>query len=241
MLPLTTKPFTNRMKAAAWGIHLYTALGGVVGIFALFAAAEGRPRDAFLLLIAAMLIDATDGIMARRVRVGEVLPHFDGSMVDNVIDVLTFVWIPVFIMWKEALLPHPIWTVIPIIAALYAYGQVDMKTEDAFFRGFPSYWNVVALYLYWLRPDPALAVIAVLIPGILSFVPTRYLYPSKGEVLWKTSWGLGAVWFLLVIYLLTQPQPNPALILLSLFYPVYYAITSFYIDWRIRRGMQIIR
>lgn len=229
----------NTATLPAWFVHLYTAAGGVVGLFALFAAAEGRTRDAFLLLILTILIDATDGIMARRLRVRETLPQFDGAMVDNVIDVLTFMWVPVFIMWSENLLPHPAWLVVPIVATLYAYGQADMKTEDAFFLGFPSYWNVVALYLFWLRPEPALAVLLLLIPGVLTFVPTRYLYPSKNTVLWKTSWGLGALWIALVCWLLLQEQPDRLFILLSFFYPAYYMIASFYIDFRVRRGEKI--
>jgi phosphatidylcholine synthase len=226
---------SNR-KLAAWLVHLYTASGGVVGMFALFAAAEGRTRDAFLLLIVSMLIDSTDGMMARRVQVSKVLPYFDGSMVDNVIDVLTFVWIPIFIMWQEALLPHHIWLAVPILAALYAYGQTEMKTDDAFFLGFPSYWNIVALYLFWLRPASLLAVLLVVIPGVLSFIPTRYLYASKNDFLWKTTWALTAIWLILTIYLLNQVDPPLEWIWFSMFYPAYYMIASFYADWLVRHG-----
>lgn len=209
--------------------------GGVVGILALFAAADGQVRLAFLLLMVSMFIDATDGILARKARVRAVLPEFDGSMVDNVIDVLTFVWIPVFIMGSQNLLPHFAWIVVPVIAALYAYGQVNMKTDDAFFLGFPSYWNMIALYLYWLRPEPIIAILAVVIPGILSFIPTRYLYPSKNPTFAKASWALGAAWGLLILYLLTQENPDMRLIILSLYYPVYYMLLSFYLDIRIRQ------
>jgi phosphatidylcholine synthase len=223
-------------KLAAWLVHLYTAIGGIVGLFALLHAAEGRTRTAFLLLVITMLIDATDGLLARRVRVREVLPDFDGAELDNVIDVLTYVWVPLFIMATENLLPHPAWLIVPVLAAMYAYGQINMKTEDAFFLGFPSYWNIVALYLFWLRPEPAIAVLLVVLPAILTFIPTRYLYPSRNQILWKTSWGLGAVWIVMVIYMLMQPQPESMLVFLSLYYPAYYMAASFYVDWRIRRG-----
>lgn len=228
--------YSRNQKIAAWLVHLYTASGGIIGMFALFAAADGQVRLAFLLLIMTMLIDGTDGILARRVRVSEVLPNFSGAEVDNLVDFLNYVWIAVFIMGVENLLPHMLWIAVPILAALYAYGQVDMKTPDAFFLGFPSYWSTVALYLFWLKPAPVVAVLMVVIPAILTFVPTRYLYPSKNEILWRTSWGLGIVWFALVIYLLMQEQPDPRLILLSLFYPVYYLIASFYVDWKMRQA-----
>lgn len=224
----------NRKRFAAWLVHLYTASGGVIGMFALFAAAEGKVRAAFLLLILTMVIDSTDGIMARRVRVRSVLPNFDGAMLDNVIDVLTFVWVPVFIMWNERLLPSPFWVVVPILAALYAYGQTDMKTVDAFFLGFPSYWNIVALYLFWFQPAPFIAVLLIMVPAVLTFVPTRYLYASKNHIFWKTTWGLGGVWLLMVIFMLSQQAPDMWLVWLSLFYPIYYMLASFYIDWLIR-------
>jgi phosphatidylcholine synthase len=94
-------------------------------MFALFAASEGRMRDAFLLLIVTNIIDSTDGILARRVGVHDVLPYFDGGMVDNVVDVLTFIWVPIFIMWKAELLPAPIWIAVPSLAALYARSGRD--------------------------------------------------------------------------------------------------------------------
>lgn len=226
----------NNKKIAAWLVHLYTASGGVIGVFGLFAAADGQVRLAFWLLMFAMLIDSTDGILARKVRVRAVLPNFDGSMVDNVIDMLTFVWVPVFIMGSQNLLPHVAWTAVPIIAALYAYGQVNMKTEDSFFLGFPSYWNMIALYMFWLRPEPTLAVLMLVIPGVLSFIPTRYLYPSKNPIFSKVSWLLGSVWGVLILYLLAQETPDARLVLLSLYYPAYYLILSFYLDIRIRQG-----
>jgi phosphatidylcholine synthase len=226
----------SKHKLAAWLVHLYTASGGVIGMFALFAAAEGHIRRAFLLLILTMVIDTTDGLLARRVRVRSVLPDFDGAMMDNVIDVLTFVWIPIFIMWRESLLPSPAWIIVPVLAALYAYGQTNMKTDDAFFLGFHSYWNIVALYLYWLEPVAAAAAMLVVVPAVLTFIPTRYLYASRNHILWKTTWSLGAIWLVMVVYLLTQTRPDLTLVWLSLFYPAYYMIASFYIDWKLRIG-----
>ncbi|MCA0457336.1 MAG: CDP-diacylglycerol O-phosphatidyltransferase [Chloroflexi bacterium] len=225
-----------KQKIAAWLVHLYTASGGIVGMFALYWAAQGQPRHAFFLLGIAMLIDGTDGILARRVGVRRVLPNFDGAMIDNVIDVLTYVWVPVFIMASQNLLPNVIWTAVPVIAALYAYGQTNMKTDDAFFLGFPSYWNAIALYLFWLQPQPVVAVLMVVIPGILSFIPTRYLYPSKNPLFSKTNWILSLIWAALITILLVQEEPDPRLILVSLSYPIFYLVSSFYVDWAIRRG-----
>ena len=226
-----------RQTFVAWLVHGYTALGGVAGMCALLAAAAGDIRRAFLYLGVAGVSDATDGVLARRARVHEVLPNFSGAQLDNAIDILTFVWIPIFILGAEELLPHPVWLGIPILAALYAYGQVNMKTRDHFFLGFPSYWNVVALYMWWLRPGPVAAVLMVLAPGVLSFIPTRYLYPSRNRLLWKTTLALGLLWAGLVVWLLVAEQPpEPRLVALSLCFPLYYLVLSFFLDFRIRCG-----
>lgn len=207
-----------------------------MGVLALMATANDQVRMAFLFLVVAGIIDATDGLLARAARVSQVLPDFSGAQVDNAVDVLTFIWAPIFIMGKENLLPHPLWLAIPVIAALYAYGQVNMKTPDNFFLGFPSYWNIVALYMFWLHPGPILSVLLVLIPGIFSFIPTRYLYPSRNSAYWKLSWSLGIFWTILIVCLLFQEKPNPFWVWLSLYYPVYYLVVSFYLDWTIRRA-----
>lgn len=227
----------TRQQAAAWLVHLYTGTGGVLGMFALLAAADSDFRTAFLLLAAAAIIDATDGMLARRVRAAQALPNFDGAMVDNVIDFFTYIWVPVFIIDRAGLLPHPLLIVVPIAAGLYAYGQVHMKTPDGFFLGFPSHWNVVALYLYWLQPGPLLTTLALVVPALLTFVPTRYLYPSKSKPLRVPTFVFGVVWTAFILLLLTQPEPDITLVWLSLFYPLYYLVGSFYVDWRIRRQL----
>lgn len=232
-IPIDNIPL--KRKIAAWLVHLYTASGGVIGMFALFAAVDGRIREAFFLLLITMLIDATDGIMARRVSVNQVLPNFSGQELDTVIDFLNFVWIPVFIMGSQNLLPHIAWIMVPVLAGLYAYGQVNMKTPDSFFLGFPSYWSIIALYMYWLKPEPFWAVFMLVVPGILTFIPTRYIYPSKNAIFWKTSTVLGFIWFWLLVYLLLQEQPNQSMVLLSMYYPIFYMALSFYVDWKLRR------
>jgi phosphatidylcholine synthase len=222
-------------KTLAWLVHLYTVSGGILGMAALFSAAFGETRLAFFLLIASMVIDSTDGILARAANVTEVLPNFSGAQVDDAVDVLTFIFVPIFIIGYQQLLPHPLWLVVPIVAGLYAYGQVDMKTEDNFFRGFPSYWNIIALYMYWLRPEGIWAVLMVVIPAILTFIPTRYLYPSRNSLYWKTSWFLGGTWLIFIVVLLWNDPPEPLYVWLSTYFPFYYLIMSFYVDWKLRR------
>ncbi len=225
----------NSQKILSWFVHLYTALGGIIAIFALLLAAEGKTIDAFLLLFITVIIDSTDGLMARKLKVWEKLPNFDGAMMDNVIDMFTYAWIPIFIMGKENLLPSSWWLILPIIASLYAYGQVNMKTEDNFFLGFPTYWNFVALYLYLLQPSLQISAIIIIFFTVLSFLPTRYLYTSKNDWLRKPLWLLNLIWFVMILVILLHEHSNKNIILVSLYYPVIYIVLSFFVEFRVRK------
>lgn len=228
-----------KAKTLAWLVHLYTASGAVFGMLALLAAANGDVRRAFLFLCVAALIDGTDGILARRVKVSEILPNFSGAYLDNAVDVLTYIFVPLFIIVWEGLLPAWWWIIPPTLAAMYAYGQVNMKTEDHYFLGFPSYWNIVALYMWWFQATGWVAVAMVLVPSVLTFLPTRWLYPSRNSIFWRTSWTLGSIWMALLFYVLWTDDGNLTLISISLYYPAYYAILSFYIDFKIRRDARL--
>ena len=57
------------------------------------------------LMLVACLVDATDGTLARRLRVKELLPNFDGAKLDDLIDFLTFTSLPLALVWRAELLP----------------------------------------------------------------------------------------------------------------------------------------
>jgi phosphatidylcholine synthase len=227
---------TTLPKITAWSVHAYTILGGVIGMIALSAIAAGYTRTAWILLFIAFVIDMTDGMLARKVRVREVLPNFDGAKIDDLIDFLTYVWAPVLILYTEQLVTNSLWLALPIIGSLYVYGHPGMKEMDgeAYFVGFPSYWNVLVLYLYWLHPPEAVVIALLIVFMVLSFIPTRYLYPSKNPIYPRFTLGLGAIWLAMLILMLPQLQPNPLWVILSLFYPLYYLGVSFYVEMTYR-------
>lgn len=226
----------------AWCVHLYTALGLVAAAGMAVLLVDGSPaafRGAFALMLVATVIDATDGTLARRVRVKEVLPGFDGRRLDDLIDFLTYAALPLLLIWRADLLPpgQEAWLLVPLLASAYGFSQVAAKTDDGFFLGFPSYWNVVAFYLYVLRPPQGLALGLVLGFAFLIFAPTRYLYPSQRGRLNVLTTLLGAVWAGLLTWILfLLPTETPAdprdvafvqlVTALSLFYPVYYLVVS---------------
>src|SRR3954467_2271590 len=140
----------------AWGVHLYTALGLVLAAAIAVLLVRGGVvafRWSFLLMVVATLIDATDGTLGRKVGVKKVLPNFDGRKLDDITDFLTYTFLPLLLIWRAELLPAGAeWVLLlPLLASAYGFCQCSVKTDDGFFLGFPSLWNVVAFYLYALQ------------------------------------------------------------------------------------------
>jgi len=227
-------PSVSRLRqAAAWAVHAYTALGMVAGFLALVATTAGHARQAFFWMLIAVLIDATDGTLARTVDVKQVLPWFDGAKLDDIIDYFTFVIVPVAFLYYFGLLPAAgtlIFVAVPLMASAYGFCQAAAKTADFFFTGFPSYWNIVAFYLYVAQAPPWLNATVVGVLSILVFVPIRYVYPTRTVPFRRLTNVLGGLWVVLLLLLLWQfPTPSRWLVIGSLYYPLYYTALSFYL------------
>jgi phosphatidylcholine synthase len=225
---------STRRKAAAWGVHAYTGSGAVIAFLALVAVFEHRFADVFRWLALAFLIDCTDGALARAVEVKRVLPYYDGARLDDIVDYLTYVVVPVMLLYVAGLFPPGYAEAIaaaPLMASAYGFCRSDAKTEDHYFRGFPSYWNVVALYAYALPASPAVTAAVVLLLSALVFAPLKFLYPSRAPYFRRSSIALGAVWGAIMAYAIwILPVTYPLLIWASLAYPAYYCAMSFWLQ-----------
>ena len=217
-------------RAAAWAVHAFTASGAVMGLAALDATVQGDYRGAFLWMIAATAVDAVDGWLARLARVGERAPGLDGKRLDDIVDYLTYVVAPAFLLLRAGLLPAVLgWTVAAamLLASAYGFSRTDAKTPDHFFTGFPSYWNVAALYLYVLGLSPAVnaAVLSALV--LLVFVPVRYVYPSRTAAWQVPTVALGAIWAALMAGIAWRlPAVSRPAVCVSLAFPLYYLVLS---------------
>ncbi len=234
---LTTSPHPASRVAAAWGVHLYTAAGAALGLFALDAIVHAQYAVAFAWMALATFIDCTDGTLARRVRVKEVLPQFDGSKLDDIVDYLNYVVVPVVLACRAGLVPGGAAGLalasLPLLASGYGFCHTEAKTADHFFTGFPSYWNIVVLYYYVLHTPIWFNTALLIVFSILVFVPIRYLYPSRNPILRRTTHVLGIGWAVCVVILLVQlPSPSRLLGWLSLYFPVYYFAMSLHVHFR---------
>jgi phosphatidylcholine synthase len=155
------------------------------------------------------------------------------------VDYLTYVFAPVLLLWMGGYLPEGlggmILATLPLLASSYQFCRVDAKTDDHFFLGFPSYWNVVAFYAIVFDLAPSTVAIYLIVFSILVFVPIRYVYPSRTVTFRPLTLAFTALWVLLyTIILLQMPAPSLVLANISLLYLVYYILLSLYLTWKTR-------
>jgi phosphatidylcholine synthase len=229
-------------KILAWSVHLYTALGLVVAAMMAVLIVRGGDdsfRAALALMVLATLIDSTDGWLARRARVKEYAPGFDGRRLDDLIDFQTYTSLPLLLIWRAGIVAdaQAWWLLLPLLASAYGFSQVNAKTDDGFFLGFPSYWNAVAFYLYFLRPPAWVSLTLIITLSTLTFIPWRYLYPSQRAPFSRLTNLLAVIWAALLLTVLARPSENSRwLLLLSLAFPVYYMLMSWALTFRHRKA-----
>src|SRR5277367_1011185 len=222
---------TRLLVGCSWAVHFYTALGAVAGLLALNYTARGEWRGAFTMMAVAIAIDASDGPIARALRVRERIPYFDGALLDNIVDYLTYVAAPVFLMLRAKFFPDDVGgeavAAFVMIASAYGFSRTDAKTEDNYFRGFPSYWNLVAFYLFCLGLAPAVNATIVAILALMVFVPIKYIYPNRTERMRPLTLSLAAIWGVATAAMLPMlPAHSDLLLYTSLAFVVYYFVMS---------------
>ena len=221
---------------SAWLVHFYTASGAFFAFLALSRIFYDRYRDAFFWLCLSVIVDATDGVLARRVDVASRLPWFSGAKLDDIVDYLTYVFVPAFFVWHALLVPDR-WSIVVagamLLSSAYGFNRADAKTPDHFFTGFPSYWSIAAFYLYLAGWPPVVNAAILLVLAVMVFVPIRYVHPAR-TVAWRgATLTFGMVWGALMIVLLWQmPEISRPVFWVSLFFPVYYLGVSLGLEAR---------
>lgn len=169
-------------RTRALSVHLLTASGAIFAMFALLAAVEGEWAWMFLWLLGALVVDGIDGPLARRYEVTVLAPRFDGALLDLIVDYLTYVFIPVYALYASGLVPGwagwGIVALVPFASAMY-FADVEMKTADASFEGFPGCWNMVALVVFVLEPAPWATFAAAVALSVAMFAPLRFVHPTR--------------------------------------------------------------
>ena len=221
-----------------WIAHAYTATGTVWAFLAAAMTFSHDFRAAFIFLVVATFVDSTDGVLARAFKVKERIPHFDGALLDNIIDFMTFVFIPVLIVWRAGLvgpsLAFPVCAAI-LMSSAYGFAHAGAKVDvgDHFFTGFPSYWNIVVVYLYILQPPQIVNAMLLVALAILVFVPIRYIYPSRTKTFQGVTLLLGSIWAAIFTWMIFRlPATDGPWTALSFVFPVWYVGLSLYLHGR---------
>jgi phosphatidylcholine synthase len=225
-------------RLQAWAVHLYTSMGLVVGLLAMAAILAGNAHRSVALLGLAMLVDATDGTLARTCDVKRWTPRFDGRKLDDIIDYLNYTFIPVIFAYRFGLvagLGGQIVLSIVLILSAYGFCQTAAKTDDGYFTGFPNFWNIVILYLYLLNLEPTINAFILLLFAILVLAPVRYVTHHTVPFHRLTLVMMGLFWVALIALGATMDHAPPWLIWLSLVAPAYYVGMSAYLQFASRK------
>ena len=209
-----------------------------MGLLTLSAIHQGRYIAAFWLMGAAILVDSVDGILARRANTKEAAARIDGALLDNIIDYLNYVAAPAFFLLEGAMLPQGwrfVGASLVMLASAYQFTQPEAKTKDHFFKGFPSYWNIVVFYLFFWQTAPWVNLLIVFVLAVLVFVPIKYVYPSRLDYLSRNVYLQWAMLIATILWgvatgalLWLYPGTNYFWVLLSSGYAVFYAAISLY-------------
>jgi phosphatidylcholine synthase len=198
---------------AAFAVHVFTACGAACALLALIAAMGGDWTQMFLWLGLATIIDGVDGTLARRLRVAELLPRWSGDVLDFVVDFTTYVFVPAYAIAEGGIMPARVGLVLGLIVvvtgAIY-FADRRMKTADSYFRGFPALWNVVAFYLFVLKPAPWLAATVVVVLAAATFAPIYFIHPIRVARWRLANLAALALWTVLAALALAQNLDPPA-------------------------------
>jgi phosphatidylcholine synthase len=209
-------------RLGAASVHLLTATGAVLALLALRATHADNWQMMFVWLGIALFVDAIDGPLARLAEVTTVLPRFSGERLDLIVDYLTYVAVPAFALTEASLLPEAARlpaAIAILLSSLFHVSDVNSKTEEGYFVGFPAIWNIVLLYLFALQPPPLVSLAIVTFFVLLTFVPILAVHPFRVARLRPLSFLVTLVWAGAAAMAVANPFPSPlwvqALLLLT--------------------------
>ena len=196
-------------------VHLFTTSGVLLSFFALVASIEQNLELVFFYLALALFIDGIDGSLARMVDVKRHTPHINGENLDNIIDYLNYVFVPVFVIYWLDFVPAGLEIIsafIILAVSCYTFANSNIKTSDFYFSGFPALWNIVILYFYILDTDPFLNFFTICLLAIFTFIPIKYLHPFRVKRFRLVSLSVLGIWMATTVLILYFRELNENLL-----------------------------
>lgn len=220
------------MKLSAYGVHLLTAIGAALGLWAILLTFKGFYKEAIWVLGIAVFVDSIDGSLARLVNIDEHAPKIDGALMDNIIDFVTWTIAP--LVWIHATMQIPLWILLTCaVASAFGFSNKYAKTSDNFFWGFPSYWNIVVFYIFLLHLPVEFASAILLVFALSTFLPIKFIYPTRTPHFKSLTLFLGGIFAVQLVAMMILFEESPMYMVYSSFiFPVYYFTLSFYFNFR---------
>ncbi|WP_347709758.1 phosphatidylcholine synthase [Halomonas llamarensis] len=211
--PLSSHTGSTASLYKAWGVHVFTASGVLLGTMAMLSLIDNNPVACLLWLGATMLVDGFDGTLARKYEVKTILPHFDGSTLDMVIDYLTWAFIPALFIYFFIELPpnfELLSVFIILLSSMFCFCNVNMKSQDNFFVGFPAAWNIAAIYFYILDFPPLITFASIAFLAILTVTRMKFLHPFRVRLFMPLNIVVTLVWFVCATSLVLSTPEHAA-------------------------------
>jgi phosphatidylcholine synthase len=228
-------------KGIAWSVHAFTTFGIVAGFLALVAVLKGDAFTAFVWLGVALFVDGVDGSLARKARVTEYTPNFDGASLDLVIDYFTYVAVPALMVYWFNMVPLDfifsgstwslICAVIIMAVSCYTFANVGMKSSDYYFVGFPAIWNVVVLYFYLFGSGAIVNLVAILALAVLTFIPVKFVHPLRVTLWRKITIPVTILWAAMTLSLILSKKFPENFGVVERVEQWIFGLTSLYFAW----------
>ena len=220
----------DKDQISAWGVHVFTGSGAVLGFLAIVSILNNDQVGAFLFLGIALVVDGADGFFARKVGVEEKTPYLDGVILDSIIDYLNYVIIPALMIFYFQMVPVGLelyLSLLIVFVSLYTFINVNMKTDDYYFRGFPAVWNIVVLYFFILGTHLYINFFVIIICLILTFIPIKFVHPLRVKDLRNVTIFFTIIWSATTLKLVTTPSTNIFMINNTIIF-IFWIISSIY-------------
>ena len=220
----------TKEKIAAWAVHGFTGSGAIMGFLAIISIFNNDQAGSFLWLGLALFVDGIDGTLARKVDVAKQTPNIDGTIIDSVVDYLNYTIIPSLMIYWFGMVPSYFVLIAPaaiFLVSIYTFANVQMKTEDYYFRGFPAVWNILVLYMFILGTNDYINLILISICLILTFIPIKFVHPLRVKELRNITIFFTIIWSATTLKLVTTPSSNIFMINNTIIF-VLWIIASIY-------------
>ncbi|MFD2840763.1 CDP-alcohol phosphatidyltransferase family protein [Populibacterium corticicola] len=211
----TSQPLQRQRVTYAWLVHIFTMTGVIWACLAIAALFQGEILQMWMWLGIALIVDGLDGNLARKADVKKYAPNFDGTVLDIMVDYLTWTFIPALFMYIHLPLGGS-WTSAAMFAlictsSVFTYCNVKLKTHDYYFMGFPAAWNIVAVVMWIVGSGSALNVTVTIVLALLTVAPLTFVHPFRVARLMPMNIATAFGWIVTTAILLIQ-HPERALV-----------------------------